>query len=104
MVELNDVKEVFPDVEDDIIVGALETIDQSAILNEELGKLEVVIWNKVDNVHGVSADDILSDKFYKKSNVIYLINREGVTINIQPYNTNESVFVPMDENEATLLG
>ena len=104
MVTLSKLQEIFPNVEENILEQELNKIDQQSILEQELDKLEIVVWDKISPINGFSADIILQDNFYDFADAIYLINKNGTTVIIQPYDYQASGKTPMSEQRALNLG
>jgi hypothetical protein len=87
------------------VKDALALFDQDALLRTERDRFEVKVWDKVSDINGVTAEQILSTRDdVSTDGEVYLIYIDGKLTIFQPHVPDQSGFVKMDRNSALSHG
>lgn len=81
----SNIRDNIPDATDSEIDGALASVDQDAIHDEERTHWSVEIWDRQSSINGVSADHFLNRDDVSEDGEIYLLKRDGNVVMFQPH-------------------
>lgn len=87
------------------VKDVLALYDQDALYRTERDRFEVKVWDKVSDINGITAEQILSQRQDISSDgEVYMIYIDGKLTVFQPHVPDQAGFVKMDKTTAQAHG